>query len=67
MYRLDIYSIDTGERVTARQVSGDSGYVYRHQLAERMVKQMGYAEDFYVVEIEVAEDGSEQVLDKFRV
>lgn len=67
MYRLEVYSIETGGRATARQVSGDSGFVFRQQLAERMVKELGYAEDFYVVEIEVGEDGSEQVLNKFRV
>jgi hypothetical protein len=67
MYRLDIYEIATGDRVLVQKMSEDSHFLYRHQTAERLIKELGYVEDFYVVEVEVAEDGSEQVLNKFRV
>lgn len=67
MYRLDIYEITSGDRVLIKRMSEDSSFSYRHQTAERLIKGLGYAEDFYVVEVEESPDGSEQVLNKFRV
>lgn len=69
MYRIDIHSIETGLRVDHGMASSDSTHNQRSDIAERMIRTYyaGSIEDYYVVEYEIQEDGSAQLLNKYRV
>jgi hypothetical protein len=69
MYRIDIHSIETGERVDHATASSGSTHNQRSDIAERMIRTYyaGCVEDYYVVEYEIQEDGSAVLLNKYRV
>lgn len=68
MYRIDIHEIENGRRLTWAFASSDSGFLQRSDLAEELIRYMpGKNHDYYVVEFEINEDGSEQLLNKYRV
>ncbi len=69
MYRIDIHELETGRRVDYAMADSGSTHNQRSNVAERLIRTMiGQSCDYYVVEWEVNnEDGSEQVINKYRV